>query len=120
MLKVLALGLLGFSSAEETDTELIVNDLTTNNSTIVVDDYLNFTWSTDLVPSSKLFGLVPGPKKDEEDTLVKIITGHFELNLTDYGSMLKGSDSMRFCLQMYPKFNEDGTINENGHGKDDS
>ena len=66
-----------------------------NNQTIKVDDNLTFTWSSDILPKSKLFGLVP---VDKEDSLVKVLTGHFELNLTNSGIELKESDSVRFCV----------------------
>jgi hypothetical protein len=99
---IIILILLGISSAENTSIDfnqtIAGKEVENNNNTIVVDDFLNFTWSTDLVASSKLFGLVPMPKGEEEDSMVKVLTGHFELNLDGSDMLMKATDSLRFCI----------------------
>ena len=89
----------------------------TTNQTIQVDDYLTFTYSTEMLPSVEMFGLVPNMTNEEgEDTSIETFVGHFELNLTDLENGPEWSDdsSMRFCLQLFPKYNTDGSENTKG------
>jgi hypothetical protein len=82
-----------------------------NNQTIEVDEYLNFTWSTDKIYTNELYGLVP--KKDEEDDeLVEVLFGHFELEnfQSEEGDKNITIDtSFRFCMQYYKlEFDDQG------------
>ena len=67
--------------AEEvcTEEEKKKSTLQCNNQSIVVDEYLNFTWSTDKVMTYDLMNLVETPENQGEDYSVPVIHGHFEL-----------------------------------------
>lgn len=122
---VILLNLLRFSFAadgeESPDEATSSSGPKNNNQTIIVDPHLNFTWSTDKIPASELFGLVPMPDgEDAEDTPYDVLTGYFELDLSKTELKLDDDASMRFCMQMYPKYNSDGKLNEGGKGKDTS
>lgn len=92
------------------------------NQTIKVDEYLNFTYMVEKLPSVELFGLVPNltDPVTGEDQLVETLIGHFELNMTEKEGDWEEENSMRFCLQMYPKFNSDGTLNKKGQNSEQS
>ena len=57
-----------------------------------------------------LLNLVPTPGKDEEDTMIPIFNGHFELNGWPDDIVLTPDSSFRFCMQYWKKY--DGNGNE--------
>ena len=64
-----------------------------------------------------MFELVKNMTNEEgEDTLIDAFVGHFELDLTDLDDGPEWTDdsSMRFCLQLFPKYTTDGTENKKG------
>jgi hypothetical protein len=118
MLKSFLMMMVALATAND-DIELEEVDYST---TIQVDDYLNFTYSVEKLPSAELFGLVPNLTDPEtgEDELVKTFIGSFDLDMSAMENAPEwGEDnSMRFCIQMYPKFNSYGNLNEMGAGNE--
>ena len=89
-----------------------------------IDEQLNFTYSIEMMPSVEMFGLTPNLTDPEsgEDELIEIFMGTFHLNMSLMEDMPEWEEenSMRFCLQMYPALNSDGTNNTLGKGDQSS
>lgn len=70
-----------------------------------------------MIPSIEMFGLTPNltDPVSAEDTSIEVFMGHFNLNMSLVEDVnWEEEHSMRFCLQMYPAFNSDGTNNSKG------
>ena len=84
----------------------------------MIDEYLKFSYSVEPLQSQDMFGLVPNLTDIEsgKDQYVETFIGTFDLNMSTIEDMVWDEEmSMRFCIQMYPALNSDGTANKNGY-----
>ena len=90
---------------------------------LIVDEYLNFTYNVEQVASADMFGLSPNLTDPEsgKDEFIDAFMGTFDLNMSTIEDMTWDEGmSMRFCLQMYPALNSDGTENTKGKNSERS
>jgi len=80
---------------------------------VKIDDSLSFTYATEQVMD------------EDEPVGPEMFVGHFELNMTHLmeddqyiGPEWTDDSSFRFCLQMYPKYNSDGTLKDDGQNSE--
>ena len=116
---IVSLFLFSAKAAEIKDDDECSDDtFQCNNQTIIVDEYLNFTWSTDLMYTNDMYNLVETP--DEEDVRIPVINGHFELSGWPEDIEITQDSSFRFCMQYWKKFDDSGAEVTDAFGSETS